>query len=192
MKSLKFESYGYWLKNIQFPILIFLISILFSCVNDLETIKKVSYKSTDPDERTKDLHVFYTDSGYAKVELTAKLAETYSKPKPLVKLKDGLEVKFFDEKGNVVSILTALYGEIDTKEGTMFVKDSVHLFNQKKNQRLETEQLFWNQKDSSIFTENLVTIRTPEALFFGKGLKTKQDFSTYIFKKPQGKVLIKN
>lgn len=180
------------IKTHKIVIFLCLSFIVFSCVNDLESIKKISYKSTDPDERMKDLHVFYTDSGYAKVEVYAKLAETYTKPKAVIKLKDGIEVKFFDSDGEVVSVLTALYGEIDQKEGKMFVRDSVQLFNQKKNQRLETEQLFWNQKDSSIFTDNLVTIRTPEALFFGQGVKTKQDFSTYVFKKPQGKVLIKN
>ena len=166
--------------------------MLFACVNDLETIKKVSYKSGDPDERTKNLHVFYTDSGYAKVEVFAKLAETYSKPQPVVKLKDGIEVKFFNEAGEVVSVLTALYGEIHQSEGRMFVRDSVQLFNEKKKQRLETEQLFWNQKDSPIFTDNLVTIRTPEALFYGKGVRTKQDFSTYEFIKPQGRIILKN
>lgn len=166
--------------------------ILAACVNDLETIKKVSSKSSDPDERTKNLHVFYTDSGYAKVEVFAKLAETYSKPEALVKLKDGIEVRFFNEKGEIVSVLTALYGEIRQAKGTMFVRDSVQLFNAKKKQRLETEELFWNQKDSTIFTDKLVTIRTPEALFYGKGVRTKQDFSTYEFIKPQGKIRIKN
>lgn len=170
----------------------FLAGILAACVNDLETIKKVSYHSGDPDERTKNLHVFYTDSGYAKVEVFAALAETYSKPEAVVKFKDGIKVKFFNDNGQVVSILTALYGEIRPRKGSMFVRDSVQLFNEKKNQRLETEQLFWNQKDSTIFTENLVTIRTPEALFYGQGVRTKQDFSTYEFIKPQGKILIKN
>lgn len=166
--------------------------ILAACVNDLETIKKVSHKSGDPDQRTKNLHLFYTDSGYAKVEVSARLAETYSKPEQVVKFKDGIEVRFFNEQGEIVSVLTALYGEIRQTKGTMFVRDSVQLFNAKKKQRLETEQLFWNQKDSTIFTDNLVTIRTPEALFYGKGIRTKQDFSTYEFIKPQGKIRIKN
>lgn len=179
-------------KHSPFLFLAVLVATLTACVNDLETIKKVSYKSGDPDERTRDLHVFYTDSGYAKVEVFAKLAETYSKPEPVIKLKDGIEVKFFDEDGEVVSVLTALYGEIHQTKGTMFVRDSVQLFNEKKKQRMETEQLFWNQKDSTIFTNNQVTIRTPEALFFGKGVRTKQDFSYYEFIKPQGKIALKN
>ena len=171
---------------------IFLLGTFYSCVNDLDTIKKISYKSTDPDERTTDLNVFYTDSGYAKIEVYAKLAETFSKPEPVVKFKDGVKVKFFDNRGEVVSVLTALYGEIHQKNGSNFVRDSFQLFNEKKQQRLETEELFWNQKDSSIFTNKSVIIRTPDALFFGKGVRTKQDFSSYEFIKPEGKIDLKN
>lgn len=172
-------------------ILFFVALLLNSCVNDLDAIKKVSYKPGDPDERTNDLHVLYTDSGYAKVEVFAKLAETFSKPEPVIKLKDGILVNFFDDQGEIVSTLTALYGEIHQRKGSMFVRDSVQLFNSKKNQRLETEELQWNQKDSAIFTEKSVVVRTPEALFLGQGIRTKQDFSSYVFLKPQGKIKIK-
>lgn len=179
-------------KFYRIPVILLVTGILFSCVNDLDTIKKIAYKSTDPDERTSDLNVFYTDSGFAKIEVYAKLAETYSKPEPVVKFKDGIRVKFYNDLGEVVSVLTALYGEIHQNKGLILVRDSVQLFNQEKKQRLETEELFWTQKDSSIFTKKDVVIRTPDALFFGEGVKTKQDFSEYEFIKPKGKIALKN
>lgn len=178
--------------NIRVPAFILLAGILFSCVNDLDTIKKVSYKPTDPDERTRDLHVIYNDSGYAKIEVNAKLAETFTKPEPLIKFKDGIEVKFYGNNGEVVSVLTALYGEIRQGKGLIMVRDSVQLVNEAKKQRLETEELFWNQKDSTIFTEKSVIVRTPDALFFGDGIRTKQDFSKYEFLRPKGKIALKN
>jgi LPS export ABC transporter protein LptC len=179
-------------KTLGIPLTFLVGGILFSCVNDLDAIKKISYKSTDPDERTSELKVFYTDSGFAKIEVYAKLAETYSKPEPLLKIKDGLKVTFFDDLGEVVSVLTAINGEIYQKKGLIIVRDSVQLFNEKKQQRLETEELFWNQIDEQIYTEKEVIIRTPEALFFGEGLKTKQDFSTYEFFKPKGTIKLKS
>lgn len=179
--------------NALFVLSYFLLAgILFSCVNDIDSIKKISYRPSDPDERTSNMHVLYSDSGYARVEVFAKLAETYTVPEPLIKLKDGIEVNFFNDEGQIVSKLTALYGEINQRKGTMFVRDSVQLFNSEKKQRLETEELHWNQKDSAIFTEKSVVVRTSDALFFGKGIRTKQDFSSYIFTKPQGKILLKN
>ena len=170
----------------------FLFLLLFtSCVNDLETIKKVASRSDAPEDVTENLEIIYTDSGYAKFQLYAKLAETYVKPVAVTKLKDGLKINFFDEKGNVVSSLTALYGEINTQLGTFYAKDSVELYNYEQDQRLETEELTWNQKDSSIFTDKPVIVRTKKGILFGKGLKSKQDFSTYEFLFPTGKIDLK-
>jgi LPS export ABC transporter protein LptC len=170
-----------------FILLIFLLSVtLSSCVNDLDTIRKITYKSSDPDDRTRDLVVLYTDSGYAKVQVFAKIAETYTKPQQVMKLKDGVKVNFFSDDGEIVSVLTALYGEIHQNDGTMFVRDSVVLFNKQKNQRLETEELHWNQKDSSIYTNKAVIIRKDNAILFGQGIKTKQDFTEYEFIQPRG------
>ena len=170
-----------------FALMIFLfLSTLTSCVNDLDTIRKITYKSTDPDDRTRDLVVLYTDSGYAKIQVFAKIAETYTKPDQVMKLKDGVKVNFFDDDGEIISVLTALYGEIHQNEGTMFVRDSVVLYNIEKRQRLETEELHWNQKDSSIYTNKAVVVRKDDAILFGQGIKTKQDFTEYEFIQPRG------
>ena len=68
--------------------------------------------------------------------------------------------------------------------------DSVRLYNYKKKQTLKTEVLYWQQKDSMIFTPKRVYIFSPKGKFMGEGLKTKQDFSRYEILKPQGNVVI--
>lgn len=173
-----------------FYLLVFFMT-LNSCVNDLETIKKVATRSDAPEDVTENLEILYTDSGYAQFQLFAKLAETYVKPVELTKLKDGLKINFFDEKGNIVSSLTALYGEINTKEGTFYAKDSVQLFNYEFEQKLETEELIWNQKDSSIISEKPVIVYTKKGILFGTGIESKQDFSKYTFKRPTGRINLK-
>lgn len=172
----------------KIPAGILLAGFLFSCVNDLESIRKVTFDPKAPDEVTKNLRVFYTDSGYARVEVFAKLAETYSKPESVTKLKDGLKVNFFGPNGEIVSTLTALYGEVNYTRGTMFVRDSVQLINLEKQQRMETEALFWNQRDSAIYTSSNVVVRSPKGVLYGKGIRTKQDFAYYEFLQPYGRI----
>ena len=164
--------------------------LLGSCVNDLEKIKKVTFSSNDPDEKTRELYLMYSDSGRAQIRLYAPIAESFTKKGKQVQFNEGVKVEFYNPNGDLSSILTAQYGEINEEEGTMLVRDSVRMFNPIKNQHIENEAFFLNRRDSTIYTDKMVTIRTPKALLFGKGIKTKQDFSYYEFLQPQGKILI--
>jgi len=160
------------------------------CVNDLEEIQKITFDPKSPDEVTKTLRVYYSENGNARIEVFAEIAENFSKPEKITKLRKGVKVNFFSANGTVISTLTANYGEINYARQLFFVRDSVQLFNHAKKQRLETESLFWNQKDSSIYTNAAVIVRTPKGVVFGDGIRTKQDFSSYIFLKPRGKMEI--
>lgn len=170
----------------------FVAGILFSCVNDLDTIEKVTYDPNAPDEVTTDLEVFYNDSGAAQIRIYAKLAETFTKPERITKLKDGIKVDFFNSDGTIVSTLTALYGEVNFNTGKIFVQDSVQLRNHAKDQVLETEQLFWNQKDSTIYTYKNVVVRTPKDILYGRGIRSKHTFNEdkFQFFEPYGEVYV--
>ena len=178
----------------KFHYSIFLVIIgctISSCVNDLDEIEKVTYNEKTPNEVIQDLDVIYLDSGKAKIEVISKITEIERKQESITKLKDKVQVNFYSSKGEIVSVLTALYGEINFTKGEMFVQDSVKLYNIKKKQSLETERLDWRQKDSLIYTSSKVTIKTPEAILYGTGIKTKQDFTYYQFLKPKGKIDLK-
>ena len=54
--------------------LFLILPFFYSCVNDLDTIKKVTFKSGAPDDVTENLKIIQTDSGLAKFELSAKLS----------------------------------------------------------------------------------------------------------------------
>lgn len=168
--------------------LLCIFAILVGCENDLETIQKITFDSKAPDESTKNLKVIYADSGYAKVEINAAIAETFRGKEAITKVKDSLRVNFFSEKGEIVSTLSAKYGEINYTQGTLFVKDSVRLYNIQRKQTLETEALYWNQKDSSIYSLSQVIIKSPKGIVLGEGIKTNQNFSKYELLKPAGKI----
>jgi LPS export ABC transporter protein LptC len=171
--------------------LLFVGVCLSSCVNDLDEIEKVTFNEKTPNEVIQDLDVIYLDSGKAKIEVISKITEIERNQESITKLKDKVQVNFYSSKGEIVSVLTALYGEINFTKGEMFVQDSVKLYNIKKKQSLETERLDWRQKDSLIYTASKVTIKTPEAILYGTGIKTKQDFTYYQFLKPKGKIDLK-
>ena len=177
-------------KIIRIPVFILLAGILFSCVNDLDTIQKVTFDPNAPDEASQNLLVFYNDSGYAKVQIHATLAETYRAPEHITKLKDGLKVDFFNKEGIITSRLTSLYGEINYSSGQIMTKDSVILRNFATKKQMETEELFWDQNNDEVYTEKNVIVRTDGKGITGrgKGLRTTQSFSKYVIQKPVGKI----
>lgn len=166
----------------------FLCALFFcaACQNDIAIVERISFQEDAPTESTKDLVMTYAEAGYARVEIHAALAETYRNGSQITQIKDSLKVYFFNEKGAIVSTLSARYGQINYATGELMVKDSVRLYNLQKKQTLETEALFWNQKDSSIFTKSAVIVRSPKGKLFGKGIRTKQDFSNYVLLEPVG------
>lgn len=163
--------------------------IFVSCVNDLDKIKKVTFKSTDPEQKTEELYILQTEAGFPQFKLFAPLAEAYSTPENITKFRKGIRVNFYDEDGQLETTLTGLYGEINQTKGTMRVLDSVQLHNPIKKQTMYTEALYWNQNDSVIFTDKMVMIKSPTEQLYGKGIRAKQDFSSYEFIEPYGKIL---
>jgi len=179
------------MKNVSFIVILLLcVAVFYSCENDLDEVKKVTYVPSDPDERTLNMQMIYTDSGYAKVLLKSKLSETFLSPKRIIRFKKGLEISFFTPTGEVKSILTAKFGEVELESGDMVVKDSVCLKNVLKNQFMLTEELHWNQKTESVFTNRSVIVHTNNKVLYGDGIQTNQDFSQYVFLKPKGSLLL--
>lgn len=172
----------------RIPVSILLVGILFSCTNNIEDIQRVTYDPNAPDEVMQKLDVYYTDSAQAQVRVQATIAETYSTPKQVTKFKDGLQVDFFEDNNEIGTTLTALYGEMDAESGDIFVRDSVRLYNHERKQLLETEELFYDQADSSVYTNKNVVITSPTETAYGKGVKTSRLFEQYEIKEPHGKV----
>ena len=178
-------------KHLLSFIYLLLLLAFSSCENDLETIQKITFDTNAPDETTKDLHIMISDSGYAKVEIIATIAETFRGKTYITKVKDSLRVNFFNDKGKVISTLFALNGEINFTNGTIIVKDSVRLYNFQNKQMLETEALYWNQRDSTIYSLSQIIVRSPKGIVIGKdGIKTTQEFNKYELLKPEGKIQI--
>lgn len=176
----------YWI-----PVLFIMAGIFYSCVNDLDKVKRITTHPDNPDETSENLHIIYTDSGYAQVEIFAVIAETYSNPKAVTKFKDGLKVNFYNEEGKVQSVLTSLFGEIDNESGNITVRDSVEFVNVEEQKVLKTEALYWNKGGDSIYTDKPVVITSPDMMLSGVGAWTTPAFDTAQFYKPTAKIYLK-
>ncbi|PWH85933.1 LPS export ABC transporter periplasmic protein LptC [Brumimicrobium oceani] len=166
--------------------------IFFSCVNDLDKVKKITTHPENPDDTSEELHIIYTDSGYAQFEIFANIAETYGPPQNVRKFKDGLRVNFYNDDGSIGSVLTSLFGEINDETGLITVRDSVKLLNVVQEKTLESEVLYYNKTGDSIYTNKAVVITSPDLILTGIGAWTTPAFDTAQFYKPTAKIFIKD
>jgi len=157
----------------------------------LETIKEISIQnqSSFPVETIKDCEIIYSDSSKVRVLLNAAVMNRYNDEKKYLKLKDGLRVQFFDEKGKKESELLSDYAIIDEENDIMQAEKNVVVRNV-NGDVLETETLNWSQKKQEIFTDDFIKITTQNEVIFGQGLVSNQNFTKYTINKIKGTISI--
>ena len=164
--------------------------MLFACENDIQTIYSLSQIDSLPLETVVDLEVIYSDSGFIQAKLQSPLMKKYEADDAYYEFPDGFKVILYDSLQNEKSEITANYGINWEKKKIIEAKNNVVVLNKAKNEKLETEHLIWDQKKGVIFSDVFITITKPDAVIYGDGLTSDQDFTHYDIKNPTGELSI--
>lgn len=172
-------------------IAMFMISA-YSCSNDPEEVRKMTQHDTLPQQQAEDVLMYYSENGEVVFELSSPKVETYQEDTARTIFPKGFEVVFYDSTGNNIrSKLTANYGIKNDKQKIMIARGNVIINNYEKNERLNTEELIWNQRQKRIYTDKFVTITTDEQVFYGEeGMESDESFNSWTIKKLSGKMEI--
>jgi LPS export ABC transporter protein LptC len=137
-----------------------------------------------PQSEAENVELYYSENQVVKVKLLADLVHEFINGDR--EFPKGIYIEFFDDEGNLASKLRANHAFYFKKDNLWKATGKVEVLNLKKNEQLNTEELFWRPAKEEIFTETFVTIRMQTEVIYGEGLEAKQDMSTYTIKKPQG------
>jgi len=103
-------------------------------------------------------------------------------------LDGGVKIIVLNAAGQTTSTIVSESGVYERDEGVAELLGNVML-NNYKGEKLETEQLFWDEKKDSVYTDKYVRIETPDKIISGsEGLKAKADFSSYTIFGIQGEI----
>lgn len=168
------------------PGFVFLMLLYVSCKNDPKEIDRLVNKSTIQEDVAHDVTIIFSKNGKTSARLYAKefVRNEVAKP-PFTDLKKGIKMEFFNDSLRVESTLTALYARYYEKQGNILIRDSIVVVN-KKGERLQTQELIYNQSIKKFYTEKFVRIHTPTQVMFGDGLEANEDFTWYEIKHPKG------
>ena len=143
-----------------------------------------------PSETIKEAELTYTEKGKVKVKIISKQIERYT-ARSTINFSGGIIVYFYNDSAIITSTLTAEEAIIDEKKEQMMAQVNVELVNHKQ-EKLNTEQLIWDEKSNLIFTEKTVRITTKEEVIFGEGFESTPDFSSYKITNVRGSINIKD
>ncbi len=98
------------------------------------------------------------------------------------KLLDKVNVKFYNKKNQLESILTSNYGKSDDKNKLLFAWGNVVVQNFEEK-KLNTEELIWNEETEKVYTDKFIRIYDGPDIIEGFGFESDKKLENYkIFK----------
>jgi len=136
-------------------------------------------------EKATNVVITYSDSAEVKVRIISPLLNRYNqKDASYDEFPEGLKVEFLSASKKVTSWLEADYALRKDKERKIYVEKNVVLYN-KLNEKLETDELVWDEEAEEVYTSRPVKISQPAKgdTSFGYGFKADQEFTRFEIKR---------
>lgn len=172
-------------------ILLIVIPFFYSCENDISEINKISSPEDAQVEIGKKIELLYSADGKVKARLLAPELKRHRTKIPYTEMPKGLKMYFYNDSMVSESKLTAKYGITYEKSNEMIVRDSVVVINL-KGEKLETEELIWNEQTQKITSSKFVKIQTRDEIIYGDGMEANNDLTNYKIKKIRGTIHLKD
>ena len=137
-------------KTCQFLFCLFLIS-LTACESNFKDIQKDNFSDFVPSNNADEVNLKYTDSGRITGILVSKKMLDYAVVDfPFTEFPKGIRVTLFDKNAKE-TVITSNYAVSYKQTGIIDLQDKVKIVST-DGQILETEQLYFDQKNSWFFT----------------------------------------
>lgn len=149
---------------------------------------KKNYDSISSKEIAEKVLIEYTDSGLLKAKIKTPLMVGVKKvAEPYIEMPKGINVDFFNTRGQVESFLTSEYAISYTNKKTIVLRRKVEVLNT-KGDTLNTEELVWNQNTGKIVSDKFVIIKTKTQTIWGDGMTSDQTFSDWEINNVRGTI----
>lgn len=162
--------------------MVFALFYFTGCKNDIETVHALTSELTLPNQSGKNVEFQLTDSGKLKIIFKAPVAERYEnkEEEPFKEFPEGIEVSFYNDDEVLESIIIAGYAKQWEEQMLWKATDSVVAKNVLTGERLDTEELFWDEKNKKIYSNVFTKITNEDGIFYGeKGFQADQDLENY-------------
>jgi LPS export ABC transporter protein LptC len=151
------------------------ILALVGCESNLKEVQKINYSEFAAAGEATDFNLKYTDSGrITSVLESAKMLDYANVEFPYTEFPKGIFVTLYDSKGQR-TFIRSNYAVTFKGTGIIDLQQQVKISNE-FGQLLETEQLYYDQKNEWFFTEQKFKFTDAKGVSFGEGIDFSKDF----------------
>jgi LPS export ABC transporter protein LptC len=175
-------------KFVDYIFVFVLILLLQSCESNLKDVQRIYKTSFVPTGEADSINLKYTDSGKVKSTVQSLKMVDYSTAKnPFVEFPKSVLVSLYDNNGNrttVVADKAISYKKTEVIDLIGNVKISTY-----DGKVLETNQLYFDQKNEWFFTEEPFKFKDADGSFLqGIGIDFSKDFKIFNMQNNNGEV----
>ena len=157
-------------------------ALFASCRDDVDKSQLEFYEG--PIRISHDIELLHSDSAIVVTKLTVAKQLEYQNGN--IDFPEGIVIHFYEKDGQLGSTIRADRGFYDRREHLYRGEGDVRVHNLTKDQKLASEELFWDPTKKIIYTTKFVTVEEPSRLIQGTGMEADEGFNEYRFEKVSG------
>jgi LPS export ABC transporter protein LptC len=175
-------------KNCCFVLpLLIIVSVLFGCESNFKEVHKNDYSEFVPSGDADFVNLKYTDSGKIKsVLISPKMFDYSNVDFAFTEFPKGVDVTIYDDKGKR-TFIRSNYAVSYKLTNIIDLQGKVKITSE-AGQILETEQLYFDQKNQWFYTEKKYKLTDAQNGSTGQGIDFSKDFKTINSQRIQGEI----
>lgn len=144
-----------------------------------------------------NVNYLFSENGNLKAKLTTGHVQQRTEgdstnPQAVHYFKRGVKIQFFNmQTHEQESLLTSSEGKLNKQAGLADLNGNVTAIG-KEGAKLETAQLFWDEKQNKIYTTGYVKIQNANRVIEGEGFESNTELTRYRIFKARGQVQVNN
>ena len=163
------------------------VTLFFGCESNFKEVQKINFSEFIPSGDADKVNLKYTDSGrISAILVSPKMLDFSSVNFPFTEFPKGIDVTLYDIKGKK-TFIKSNYAVSYKVTNIIDLQGSVKITSQ-DGQILETEQLYYDQKNEWFFTEKSFKFTDPKGVSNGQGIDFSKDFKIINSQKIAGEV----
>ncbi len=156
-------------------VIVIAVTLFFGCESNFKEIQKSNFSEFVPSGEAEGINLKYTDSGrITAILVSPKMKEFASVDFPFTEFPKGVDVTLYD-KNKKRTIILADYATSYKLTNVIDLKGNVKITSQ-DGQILETDQLYFDQKNEWFYTEKSFKFTDPKGVSNGQGIDFSKDF----------------